>query len=126
MFAHFTPSGVVWADGTEEAIDTVIFATGYRPNLDYLADLGALDADGQPRHQRGISTAVPGLAYVGLSNQWTYASTTLRGVGSDAAYVVGQLRWQLRAAKSTQVERPKAARRLFGTWRCCAGKEGTV
>jgi putative flavoprotein involved in K+ transport len=121
-----TTTGVIWADGTEEAVDAVIYATGYRPNLDYLADLGALDIDGQPAHQRGISTAVPGLAYVGLSNQWTYASATLPGVGPDAAYVVGQLRRHLRVVDSTQGERPKAARRLFGIWRCCAGKEGTV
>jgi putative flavoprotein involved in K+ transport len=126
MFTHFTPTGVVWADGTEETIDTVIYATGYRPNLDYLADLGALNVDGQPLHQRGISITVPRLAYVGLSNQWTYASATLRGVGPDAAYVVRQLRWHLRAAESIQVGRTKAARRPFGTWRCCAGKEGTI
>jgi putative flavoprotein involved in K+ transport len=126
MFTHVTPTGVAWADGTEEAIDTVIYATGYRPNLDYLADLSALDANGQPLHQRGISTVVPGLTYVGLSNQWTYASATLRGVGPDAAYVVRQLRRHLRAAESRRVGRTKAARRLFGTWRCCAGKEGTI
>jgi putative flavoprotein involved in K+ transport len=125
MFTHFTSSSVVWADGMEEAIDAVIYATGYRPNLDYLIDLGVLDADGQPLHQRGISTAVPGLAYVGLSNQWTYASATLRGVGPDAAYIVGQLRRHMRVADSTQRERPNAARRLFGIWRCC-GKEGTI
>jgi putative flavoprotein involved in K+ transport len=126
MFTHFTPTGVAWADGTEEAIDTVIYATGYRPNLDYLAELGALDIDGQPLQQRGVSTAVPGLVYVGLSNQWTYASATLRGVGPDAGYVVGQLRRHLRVAASTQGERLNAGRRLFGTWRCCAGKEGTI
>lgn len=125
MFTHFTRTGVVWADGTEEAIDTVIYATGYRPSVDYLADLGTLDLQGRPLHQRGISTAVPGLAYVGLTNQSTYASATLRGVGPDAAYVVGHLRRQLRAAKPTRRERPSAARRLFGAWRCC-GKEGAV
>ena len=45
MFVRFTPSGVVWADDVEEPIDAVIFATGYRPNLDYLSALGALDAE---------------------------------------------------------------------------------
>jgi putative flavoprotein involved in K+ transport len=124
MFTRFTPTGVVWADGTEEPIDTVIYATGYRPDLDYLADLGALDANGRPAHRRGISSTVPGLAYVGLSNQSTYASATLRGVGPDAAYVVGYLRRQLRAAESTHAGQRKAARHLFGAWRCCAGKEG--
>jgi len=126
MFTHFTPTGVVWADGTEEAIDAVIYATGYRPNLDYLADIGALGADGKPAHHHGVSTTVPGLAYVGLSNQWTYASATLRGVGPDAAYIVGHLRHQLRTIELRQHRQPKPARRLFGAWRCCAGKEGTL
>jgi putative flavoprotein involved in K+ transport len=111
---------------TEAAIDAVIYATGYRPNLDYLADLGALNADGQPSHRRGISTTVPGLAYVGLSNQWTYASATLRGVGSDAAYVVGQLQRHVHASAAARHGRSTAVRRLFGTWHCCARKEGAA
>jgi putative flavoprotein involved in K+ transport len=126
MFTRFTPTGVVWADGTEEPVDTVIYATGYRPNLDYLADLGTLDASGQPLHRRGISTTVSGLAYVGLSNQSTYASATLRGVGADAAYVVQHLRRHLHAIDPTHQLRSGGVRRLFGTWRCCAGKEGAV
>ena len=97
----------------------MIYATGYRPNLDYLADLGALDADGQPLHRRGVSTTVPALAYVGLSNQWTYASATLRGVGPDAAYVVQQLRRQLRTFQPTEQRRTSVVRRAFGAWRCC-------
>ena len=126
MFTRFTSTGVVWADGSEEVVDTVIYATGYRPNLDYLANLGALDASGQPLHRRGISTNVSGLAYVGLSNQSTYASATLRGVGPDAAYVVRQLRRHLHAIDTAHQLRTGGVRRLFGTWRCCAGKEGAV
>ncbi|HET9221072.1 MAG TPA: NAD(P)-binding domain-containing protein, partial [Roseiflexaceae bacterium] len=99
MFLCFTPSGVVWADGVEEPIDAVIYATGYRPNLDYLSPLGALDAAGQALHRRGVSTMVPRLGYVGLHNQWTYASATLRGVGPDAAYVVRMIRRQLRVPR---------------------------
>jgi len=104
MFTHFTERGVVWADGTEEVVDAVIFATGYRPNLDYLAPLGALDADGRPRHHHGVSLTVPGLGFVGLSKQRTYASATVRGVGADAAVVVRALGRQLRqpAAADTQ------------------------
>jgi putative flavoprotein involved in K+ transport len=95
MFTAFTPTGVRWADGVEETVDAVIFATGYRPNLAYLAELGALDADGRPRHQAGVSTTVPGLGYVGLEQQRTFASATLRGVGPDAARVVRRLRREL-------------------------------
>jgi putative flavoprotein involved in K+ transport len=91
VFQAFTPDGVVWADGTREPVDTVLCATGYNPNLDYLTPLGALDATGQARQRAGISQTVPGLYYVGLSGQRTLASATLRGVGADAAIVVRHL-----------------------------------
>jgi putative flavoprotein involved in K+ transport len=126
MFTRFTSSGVVWDDGSEETVDTVIYATGYRPNLDYLAALGALDANGQPYHHRGVSSTVPGLAYVGLSNQSTYASATLRGVGPDAAYAVRHLRRHLRATDSALSGSNDIRRRLLGAWRCCAGETGAV
>src|SRR4029079_14734904 len=106
--------------GTWDPIDAVIDATAHQPNLDYLAGLGALDAAGRALHRRGVSTTVPRLAYVGLHNQWTYASATLRGVGPDAAYVVGALRRQV------DREHTNVVRRVFGAWRCCAGKEGAI
>ncbi|HMQ35079.1 MAG TPA: NAD(P)-binding domain-containing protein [Chloroflexaceae bacterium] len=96
LFSSFTKNGVLWADGQEEAVDTVIFATGYQPNLDYLAPLGALDDQGQPKHRHGVSTSVSGLGFVGLSNQRTFASAALRGVGPDAAVVLRALQRQRR------------------------------
>jgi indole-3-pyruvate monooxygenase len=47
---RFTPTGVVFAGGAEEAYDAVILATGYRPRLDELVDDAgaALDASGAP------------------------------------------------------------------------------
>jgi hypothetical protein len=56
-----------------------------------------LDDDGQALHRRGMSTTAPRLGYVGLHNQWTYASATLRGVGPDAAHIVKTIHRQLRA-----------------------------
>jgi putative flavoprotein involved in K+ transport len=99
MFSRFTEDGVVWADGHHEQVDAVIFATGYRPSLEYLAPLGALDAQGRALQRHGLSLTVPGLGYVGLSDQRTFASATLRGVGADAAVVVCALAHQLRPAK---------------------------
>jgi putative flavoprotein involved in K+ transport len=92
LFRRLTAEGVQWADGTQERVDAVLCATGYRPNLDYLMEVGALDAHGQARQRGGISQTVPGLYYVGLSGQRTLASATLRGVGADAAHVVRHLR----------------------------------
>jgi len=90
MFTSFHEDGVIWPNGTKEPVDTVIFATGYRPHLPYLQAIGALDAEGMPLHQAGISD-VPGLYYVGLEGQRSFASATLRGVGPDAQFVVKKL-----------------------------------
>ena len=86
MFTAFDGDHVVWSDGTREVVDTIVFATGYRPHLDYLRGLGAL-TDGHPRHTGGISTTHQGLAYVGLEFQRSYASNTLRGVRRDADHI---------------------------------------
>jgi putative flavoprotein involved in K+ transport len=96
LFERLTPEGVVWADGRTEPVDSVILATGYCFQPDYLTSLSAWDAQGQVLQRSGRSLSVPGLFYVGLSFQRTYASATLRGVGPDAAVVVRQLQHWLR------------------------------
>jgi putative flavoprotein involved in K+ transport len=123
MFVRFTENGVAWDDGQAELVDTVIFATGYRPNLDYLAPLGALDAEGQVLHQHGISQTVPGLYFVGLSNQRTYGSATLRGVGSDAAVVVRHLTRHLAAPA---LKGWAVGRRLLHGPSCCPTHQSTA
>jgi len=95
VFSRFTEGGVVWDDGTEEAVDAVVLATGYRPNLDYLRPLGVLREDGRPYQRAGIARSVPGLYFVGLPFQTSFASATLRGVGPDAALVVARARRHL-------------------------------
>lgn len=90
LFLRFTPDGVIWPDGCHEQIDTVLFATGYEPNVGFLADLGVVDADGQPQQRAGIGK-LAGLYFVGLSGQRSLASATLRGVGADAQYVISNL-----------------------------------
>ena len=98
MFTRFTASGIVWRDGSEEEVDSVIFATGYRPNVQYLAALdGALDPNGRPRQRAGVSRTVRRLYFVGLSGQRNFASATLRGVGPDAALVVKHIRRSLQS-----------------------------
>ncbi|MDQ8737171.1 NAD(P)/FAD-dependent oxidoreductase [Paenibacillus sp. LHD-38] len=53
---------------------------------------GALDDRGYAVQKGGLSSTVPGLYYLGLSGQRSFASATIRGVGSDAKYVVKHLK----------------------------------
>ncbi|WP_431331233.1 flavin-containing monooxygenase [Streptomyces sp. IPPR8] len=91
VFSAIDGTKATWTDGATEEIDTIVLATGYRPDLGYLRPLGALDCDGRPRHRKGLSTTHPGLAYVGLEWQRSLSSNSLRGVGRDAARVVRRL-----------------------------------
>ena len=109
MFSALDRDEVVWSEGDRERVDAIILATGYRPSLDYLRELGALSPDGEPLHVGGISTTHLGLVYVGLENQRSFASNTLRGVSDDADSVVAPLVAWIRDAPAaigiTEVER---------------------
>lgn len=85
VFTGASGTKVTWADESTEDVDALLLATGYRPDLDYLTPLGALDSTGHPRHREGMSLTHPGLAYVGLEWQRSLSSNSLRGVGRDAA-----------------------------------------
>ncbi|GAA2807842.1 flavin-containing monooxygenase [Crossiella cryophila] len=91
LFTDVNGSTVTWADGREEHVDVIILATGYRPDLPYLGPLGALDGDQRPLHRAGLSTVHPRLGFAGLELQRSPASASLRGVGTDARYVVTRL-----------------------------------
>jgi putative flavoprotein involved in K+ transport len=98
MFIALDGDGVVWREHERERVDAIILATGYRPSLDYLRELGALDESGAPLHVGGVSTTHLGLAYVGLEYQRSFASNTLRGVSADAAAVAAPLAAWIRDA----------------------------
>ncbi|MGW5433250.1 flavin-containing monooxygenase [Streptomyces sp. NPDC004059] len=92
LFTGIDGTKAVWADGSREEVDAIVLATGYRPDVPYLAGLeGGLDASGRPRHRDGASLAHSGLAFVGLEWQRSLSSNSLRGVGRDAARVARRL-----------------------------------
>jgi putative flavoprotein involved in K+ transport len=91
MFVALDGGRVVWSDGQREPVDAIILATGYRPSLHYLRELGGLDEHAAPRHVGGVSSTHVGLVYVGLEFQRSYASNTLRGVSEDAREVIAPL-----------------------------------
>lgn len=78
-------------DGRSLAVDGIIWATGFRPDYGWI-DVPVLDADGYPRHRRGVVDEAPGLYFVGLPFQTALSSALLGGVGEEARRVVGLIR----------------------------------
>jgi putative flavoprotein involved in K+ transport len=76
-------------DLANDGISSVIWATGYRPDLGWV-QLPFCDADGYPLHRRGI-TGVPGLYIVGLDWLHTAKSGLFAGIGDDAGYIAGAI-----------------------------------
>ena len=64
----------------------VVWCTGFAPDYAWIRQ-PVLDADGWPRHRRGVAVDVPGLHFAGLRFQHTMTSALLGGVGADAAFV---------------------------------------
>ncbi|GAB2780495.1 ArsO family NAD(P)H-dependent flavin-containing monooxygenase [Streptomyces chlorus] len=92
LFTGADGARLVWPNGVREEVDALVLATGYRPDLPYLARLdGALNESGNPRHREGLAVGAPGLAFVGLEWQRSLSSNSLRGVGRDAARIARRL-----------------------------------
>jgi putative flavoprotein involved in K+ transport len=83
---HVDGKNVTFASGETAAVETVIWATGYKENADWIAISEAKDAQGNMLHRRGVSP-VPYLYLIGRSWQWTRGSALLTGVGDDAAMI---------------------------------------
>lgn len=92
LFHRVDGTDVTWPDGRTEHVDSIILATGFRPDLDYLRPLRALDAAGLPLHRNGVSTVVPRLYYLGLEWQRTPTSATVWGAQRDAQYIADRIR----------------------------------
>lgn len=81
---RFTRTGVVWADGTAEAVDAVIWCTGFRAALDHLRPLGVVGPGGRIETRGTRAVGEPRLWLVGYGAWTGFASATLVGVGRTA------------------------------------------
>ena len=79
------------ADGRVLDVRSVIWCTGSVPGFTWMK-FPIFDELGEPRHERGVVTEVPGLYVVGLTFLYAMTSGTITGVGRDAAYVVNAIR----------------------------------
>ena len=79
-FVRFKAKDVVWPDGGEEAVDAVIWCTGFGAALEHLRPLGVLTAESKVAVNGTRSVLEPRLWLVGYG-EWTgFASATLVGV----------------------------------------------
>lgn len=90
-FASFTRGGVVWPDGREEAVDAVIWCTGFRPALSPLAALGVLDSDGRVAVDGMHARGEPRLWLLGYGSWTGEASATLVGLTRYARQAVSEI-----------------------------------
>ncbi|WP_018700992.1 ArsO family NAD(P)H-dependent flavin-containing monooxygenase [Amorphus coralli] len=90
-FARFTRDGVVWRDGTSEAIDAVIWCTGFRPALDHLWPLGVVDEAGRVAVEDQRSVDEPRLWLAGYGDWTGAASATLIGSARVARDLVPRI-----------------------------------
>ncbi len=85
-------SPVLSLDLGRAGVNSVIWATGF--GLDYgWLNVDAFDANGKPRHQRGVS-AEPGVYFLGLPWQSRRGSSFIWGVWHDARYLADHIQMQ--------------------------------
>jgi len=87
-------------DGRVLDVANVIWCTGYRPGFSWI-EVPAFDANGEPRHDRGVARDEPGLYFVGLHFLYAMSSTMIHGVGRDANHVAEVIARRSRAGSTT-------------------------
>lgn len=78
-------SPILELDLAKAGITTIIWATGYSVDYDWL-QVDAFKADGKPQHQRGVSRE-PGIYFVGLPWLARRGSAFIWGVWHDARHI---------------------------------------
>ncbi len=85
LHAGTPPVPVAELDVRSAGISTIIWATGYRLDFTWIR-VPVFDADGFPRHYRGVSVCT-GLYFLGLPWQYRATSSGVIGVGDDAGFI---------------------------------------
>jgi putative flavoprotein involved in K+ transport len=84
----------VFDDGSEQDIDAIVWATGYRSDFSWIEIPTIKNADGTIVHRRGVTDA-SGLFFIGLPWQHTRGSALIGFVKDDAAFIAGRIESQL-------------------------------
>jgi putative flavoprotein involved in K+ transport len=96
------------ADGRTLNVANVVWCTGFRPDTSWI-DLPVFDPTGEPMQRRGVVDTQPGLYFLGGLFQYALASSMIRGVGRDAAYIAEHLSARARQSAATAITSSVAA-----------------
>jgi putative flavoprotein involved in K+ transport len=99
------------ADDQTLDVKNVIWCTGYHHCFSWI-DLPVFGENGDPIHEDGIVSEIPGLYFVGLHFLFSMTSATLMGVGRDAERIAETIALRTSPAKATvkgKSARPRAA-----------------
>lgn len=83
-FTRLSAEGIIWPDGSPEAVDAIIWCTGFRPALHFLRPLGVVEENGKVATEGTQAVREPGLWLIGYGNWTGFASATLIGVNRSA------------------------------------------
>ena len=81
-------------DGSEQDIDAIVWATGYRSDFSWIDVPGVKDESGGIIHRRGVTDA-PGVLFIGLTWQHTRGSALIGFVKDDAEFIAARIDSQL-------------------------------
>lgn len=99
-FERMTQTGVVWPDGSELAVDAIIWCTGFRPALAHLQSLGVVEQDGRVAVENQRSIRQPRLWLAGYGDWTGPGSATLMGAARTARDLAARLVDALAADRS--------------------------
>jgi putative flavoprotein involved in K+ transport len=80
---------ISFSDGSKLTVDSVIWATGFKPAHSWV-EVPVFDDDGRVKQHRGVTTS-DGLYFLGLAWQHTRGSALLGWIKEDAAYIAEQI-----------------------------------
>ena len=86
----------VFGDGSEQDVDAIVWATGYRPDFSWIDIPTIKDERGGIIHRRGVTDA-PGVLFIGLTWQHTRGSALIGFVHDDAAFIASRIGSRLEA-----------------------------
>lgn len=94
------------ADGRKLEVKNVIWCTGYKHSFPWI-DLPIFDEQGDPKHENGVVTSLPGMYFVGLHFLYAMSSASFVGVGRDAERIAKTI--AARVQRAPAVPQPELA-----------------